>query len=124
MNKKGIITSILLTCFLLPVYLYGQMDYWLDEPDPDREKEFNRYAHLGLTTVEWLLIIIGLILILIAKKISNDHERISTVFYYVGGFACLPLIMIIISLAQKVLEYAFFLALILGLLYFIYRDKS
>jgi hypothetical protein len=116
--------SFFLVSFFLPTLLYGQRagaDEYLDDDDI---RDFNRYAHFGLSSSEWMSIIIGIVLILIAREIKEKQKGVSTVLFVIGGLASIPLLLVILALAQKAIGYALALALVVGTLYFLFGKKS
>lgn len=122
--KKSVIKFSFSLIFIL-LYLISpaqrmSVDDYTDEEDV---KDFNRYAHLGLSTFEWWSIVIGIVLILIAREINNNQKGISTLLFVIGGLAVLPLVLVILALAQKAIGYGIALAAILAVLYFLFGKK-
>ncbi len=88
-----------------------------DDSDADDIKSWERYAHVGLTKVEIGAIVVGIILIIVSQSINNN--RLGKILMWVGFFFCIPLLMVILAVASKVIQYAIMLTIILGVLYFI-----
>jgi uncharacterized Tic20 family protein len=112
------------TTFCIPVLIWGQRlgaDEYMDEEDIE---DFNRYAHFQLSSFEWWSIVVGVILIFIAREIGEKQKGVSTVLYIIGGLASLPLVLVILALAQKAIGYALALAIVVGALYFLFGKKS
>lgn len=113
-----------LVTFFLSTLLFGQRvgaDEYLDDDDI---RDFNRYAHFGLSSFEWGSIIVGIVLILIAREIREKQKGASSVLFVIGGLAILPLLLVVLALAQKAIGYAIALALVVGALYYLFGKKS
>ena len=125
LTKKNILNTglLLLGIFesIIALAQRGSMDYDYDE---DEIKDFNRYAHFGLSTAEWWSVAIGIILILIAREIREKQKGFSTALYIIGFPAVCPLILVILAVAQKLLGLALMLGTIVGVLYLLFGKKS
>jgi hypothetical protein len=114
-----IIASLILTKF----YALAQSGY--DDPmDEEERASFERYAHLGLSSDEKISIGVGIALFVIANLTSESFPKLKTPLLVLGGFCCIPLFLVILAVAQKVISYGITLALIIGVLYFIFRPKN
>jgi hypothetical protein len=91
-----------------------------DDRDAEDIKEFQRYAHLGLSKGEITAIVIGIVLLFIAQNIGDKNPNLNTGLQWVGFLCMLPLLMVILAVAQKVITYGVILACILGGLYFLF----
>jgi len=119
---KKIYTTTALSIY--SILAYSQMGYEYT-PDEEDVQDFQRYAHLNLSKGEVISIIVGIVLLLIAKNIL-DTEKESNVGKGLGcaGFICLiPLILVILAVAQKLIGYAIILAIIIGGLYLLFGKK-
>lgn len=116
--------KIFLVFFTLISYrLFSQRagsDEWYDS---EAAAEHNRYAHLGLSTGEWISIIIGIVCMLIARNIQDSNKGASKVFWVIGGLASIPLLLVITAVVGKLLGYALILATIIGILYALFNQK-
>jgi hypothetical protein len=91
--------------------------------EADEIQSFNKFAHLRLSSNEWWSIVVGIILFLIAREIREKQKWISTGLFIIGFIALVPLIIVILAVAQKLLGYAFILGIILGVLYLLFVKK-
>lgn len=116
--------SFILLVFLSSINVFSQRvgaDEYLDDDDI---RDFNRYAHFGLSSFEWCSIVVGIVLILIAREIREKQKGVSTVLFIIGGLASIPLLLVILALAQKAIGYAIALAVVVGALYYLFGKKS
>jgi hypothetical protein len=98
----------------------GGADEWYDS---EAASEQNRYAHLGLSTGEWISIIVGIVCLLIARNIKDSNKGASKVFWVIGGLASIPMLLVITAVVGKLLGYALILATIIGILYALFNQK-
>jgi hypothetical protein len=116
-------TTVFLTTFLLTTSdLLAQRGY--EDYDEEDVRDFERYAHLNLSSFEWICIAVGIILLLIAKSIRDQNKKTSNVFGCLGAVAALPLLMVLLAVAQKAIGYVIILVLIVGGLYYLFGNKS
>jgi hypothetical protein len=103
--------------------MYAQRVYddYMDEEDT---KDFERYAHLGLTKGEIISIIAGIILLLIAKNMTDKNPNLRIFLGCIGFLCALPLLLVILAVAQKAIGYAIILALVVGGLYFLFGQNK
>lgn len=92
--------------------------------DADEIRDFERYAHVGLSKGEIISIVVGVVLVLVAKSIRDNNQQASNVVGCLGILAGFPLLMVLLAVAQKVLAYGLVLALIVGGIYFLLGKKS
>ncbi len=109
--------------FLYSASIFAQRVYD-DLADEDDVKQFERYAHLGLSKGEILSIVVGVVLLLIAKNLSSENEKIGTGLGCLGALCVLPLVLVILAVAQKVIAYGVILAVIVGALYFLFGKNE
>ena len=119
MLRLSIFISGTITSFIASAQRVSVDDY-ADEEDI---REFNRYAHFKLTTFEWWSIVIGVVLIIIAKGLKENNKSGSTPLFIIGGLAVLPLVLVILSIAQKIIGYGLVLGAIIAVLYFLFGKK-
>lgn len=116
--------KIILAFFTLISYrLFSQRvgtDEWYDR---DAAAEQNRYAHLGLSTGEWISIVVGIVCMLIASNLQDSNKGVAKVFWVIGGLASIPLLLVITAVVGKLLGYALILATIIGILYALFNQK-
>jgi hypothetical protein len=91
-----------------------------DYLDIEDIKDFERYAHLGLSKAEIISIVIGLILLLMAKNMNISNKTIEISLICIGLLCSIPLVLVILAIAQKIIGYAIILGLILGGLYLLF----
>jgi hypothetical protein len=118
--KKIYLTTTLLVYSISMFAQYGNDDY----EHEDDNNDFERYAHLGLSKEEIISIIIGIILLLIAKYMSEKYSILRMITGFAGFLCILPIIMVILAVTQKVITYAVILAIIVGIIYFLFRSKK
>lgn len=123
-SKLLITLTFTIVAILISNLVSAQRAYVDDYADEDDIRDFDRYAHFGLTTFEWWSIVIGVILILMARGLKENQKSGSTPLFIIGGLAVLPLVLVILAIAQKVIGYGLALAAILGVLYFLFGKKS
>lgn len=94
------------------------------EADHDDVELFNKYSHLNLPTHEWVMIGIGIVLLLVHKNMKEEGKSGANAVGCLGIIAALPLILIIIAVAQKAIGYGILLAAIVGVLYLVFKNKD
>jgi hypothetical protein len=118
--KKIYSAAILIASSFSLLAQRGYDDY-MDEEDT---KDFERYAHLGLSKGEITSIIIGIVLLLIAKNMTDRNPNLRLGLGCVGVLCALPLVLVILAVAQKAIGYAIILALVVGGLYFLFGQNK
>lgn len=119
MRSKSAIVKFLTTVLSILVYTncYSQFD-------EDEIRDFNRYAHFGLSTFEWISIAVGIVLLLIYREVKTKNKSFATILAVIGVIAIIPLVLVILALAQKAIGYAIALAVVVGALYFLFGNKK
>jgi hypothetical protein len=123
-TTKAKLTTILLATFvLLTNLLHAQRggDDFMDEEDV---RDFQRYAHGGLSKFETISIVVGIVLLLIAKSIRENNRSTSNVIGIIGCLAILPLILVLLAVIQKAIGYTIIAVLIIGGLVYLIGRKS
>lgn len=92
--------------------------------DEEEAADFERYAHVGLSSGEKISIGVGIAMLLIGKLLSETSPKISVALFIIGGLCCLPLLMVILAVASKIISYAVVLAIIVGVIYFIFKGHK
>lgn len=118
MNPLRPFLGILFTMITIP--LFAERYYEADEEDV---ASFNKYAHLNLSTYEWISIVIGIVLLLVYKTMRDQGKSGANAIGCIGILAALPLVLIVLALAQKVIGYGIILAIVVGGLYFLFGKK-
>lgn len=95
-------------------------DDYMDDEDTEN---FERYAHFGLSKGEIISIFIGIILLLIAKSMTEKNQNLRFGLGCVGVLCALPLVLVILAVAQKAIGYAVILALVVGGLYLLFGQN-
>lgn len=105
---------------IITMPLYAERYYDADEDDV---ASFNKYAHLNLSSYEWISIVIGIVLLLVYKTMRDEGKSGANAIGCIGILAALPLVLIVLALAQKVIGYGIILAIVVGGLYFLFGKK-
>ena len=105
---------------IITMPLYAERYYDADEDDV---ASFNKYAHLNLSSYEWISIVIGIVLLLVYKTMRDEGKSGANAIGCIGVLAALPLVLIVLALAQKVIGYGIILAIVVGGLYFLFGKK-
>lgn len=123
-TTKAKLTTALFTAMLLVTdCLYAQRggDDYMDEEDV---RDFQRYAHGGLSKFETISIVVGIVLLLIAKSMRENNHSFSNVVGIIGCLAILPLVLVLLAVLQKVIGYAIVAVLIIGGLVYLFGSKQ
>lgn len=115
--KNPLLTFISL---IITMPLYAERYYDADEDDV---ASFNKYAHLNLSSYEWISIVIGIVLLLVYKTMRDEGKSGAKAIGCIGVLAASPLVLIVLALAQKVIGYGTILAIVVGGLYFLFGKK-
>lgn len=115
-QKAFLLYSILLNTF--EVYSQGY-DGYMDEED---RADFERYAHFGLSTFEKISIAVGIVLLLIAFN-AKLNEKFKFGIGCIGLLAAIPLVLVVLAVAQKALYYVLITAAIVGGLWYLFSGK-
>jgi hypothetical protein len=92
--------------------------------ESDDISDFQRYAHFRLSGGEFLAIVIGIILLLIAKNMTDINTNLRRGVGCLGLICSLPLILVILALTQKAMGYALVLAIVVGGLYYLFNQDN
>ncbi len=120
---KGIIATITFEFFALSNC--AAQDYYDPETDREHEHNANRLLNLDFTEFEiWMSIAAGVLFLLAYWSDKRDFHY-GWVFIVLGCLAILPLFLMVLGLAMTAVKYAFFLAVIIGIVYFFlfYKKK-
>jgi hypothetical protein len=119
--KKTLTTIALL--ILSKFYALAQRGY--DDPmDEEDRADLERYAHLGLSSGEKISIGVGIALFILSNLTSESLPKLKNPLLVIGGLCCIPLLKVILAITQKVISYGLTLAVIVGVLYFIFKPKN
>jgi hypothetical protein len=119
--KRAALLFTVMTLVTPLLYAQRGVDDYMDEDDV---REFERHAHLNLSTFEWVSILVGVGLLFAAKSIRDKNTGASNVLGCLGILGALPLVLVILAVAQKAVTYGIILALIIGGLYLLFGRKS
>ena len=116
---------ILLSLLIISISLFAQTDDWEYVRTDDKEStgDFVEYVHFCFSKSGIISIIIGLFLLLIAKNIQNKNSILRMGLGCFGVLCILPLILLILVIAQKLLGYAIIIAMIVGIYHIVKQDK-
>ena len=92
--------------------------------DSEDSNRMERYAHFGLSTGETVSIVIGIILLLIAKNMTDKSSNLKTGLGCVGIVCAFPLVFVVLAVAQKTIGYASVLVIVGGGLYFLFGKNK
>lgn len=116
-NKYSLLAFV---SIIISTPLFADRYYDADEEDI---ANFNKYAHLNLSTFEWVSIVVGIVLLLIYKNMRDEGKSGANAIGCIGILAALPLVLIVLALAQKVIGYGIILAIVVGGIYFLFGKK-
>lgn len=108
------------------MYSFAQKGYE-DYADEEEIIDFEKYAQLDLSKVEIISIVIGIILLLVTKKMIDKDSKSQIGVGLIGciGVLCaFPLILVILAVAKKAIEYTIILAVVIGGLYLLFSQKE
>ena len=109
-----------LQLFLSVVTFAQRYDDYADEED---RRDFERYVHMNLSNFEIASIAVGIILLLIVFN-ANLNNKLKTGIGCVAVLALLPLLLVVLAVAQKIFFYGVILAIIVGGLWFLFGRKD
>ena len=118
---KKIYSTTMLIVYSMSTFAQRGYDDYADEEDI---KDFERYAHLGLSKGEIISIIVGIVLLLVAKSMTDKNPNLRIGLGCVGVLCALPLVLVILAVAQKAIGYAIILAIVVGGLYFLFGQNK
>lgn len=114
-------STVILTVISISVFAQRGYDDYMDE---EYNEDFERYAHLGLSMGEIISIIAGIILLLIAKNMTDKNPSLRIGLGCIGFLCAIPLILVILAISQKAIGYAIILAFVVGGLYFLFKQNK
>jgi len=122
--------AIASSALLLISNLLVAQDEYDPETDREHERNANRLINLDFTDPEIIMTIAAVALFAFAYWTAKREWRITGVLVVLGCIATLPALILVLGLAMTAVKYAFFLAVIIGGIYFLIvqinkrRDKD
>lgn len=119
---KKIYSTAILLFYMMSTYAQGYDDY--DYTDEEYIEKYERYARLDLSKGEIISIVVGIVLLLVAKNMTDKNQKFRIGLGCIGFLSAAPLVLVILAIAQKAIGYAVILAIVVGGLYYLFGQKK